>query len=204
MLTNACPVATFDSIVTSTTLNPCPNVYGQIQRLVFVRSGFTMTVASATSSTKWTTITTATGAAKAVFSPYIANFTLTPGDARSFGGGNETKDGAPIRAGVEPTEVAGRFYFADQATTATNFRQMETENLEVYFVTETGALVYSTSSTNAKGFPICTRSLSIKDLNPGDRQTPPYNDFVFTLPAQWSQNLAVTAATTFLLTSVNT
>ena len=86
--TVGCPVPTYlDGIVTSTTLNPCPMNIGQIQRLIFWRAGNSIPIASVITSSKWTTLAAATGATKAVFSPYVGNVQFAVGDARSFGGG---------------------------------------------------------------------------------------------------------------------
>lgn len=201
--TVGCPVPTIlDGIVTTTTLNPCPMNIGQIQRMIFWRAGNSVPIASVITASKWTTLAAATGSTKAVYSPFCAAVTFTPGDARAFGGGNETKDGAPIRVGLEPTEVTGRFYYYDQATVAVDFRKLETENIEVLFINENNQLIYK-SDTTAKGFPIAIRSLVVKDLNPGDRQTPPHNEFMFTLGALWSEKLAISGASTFFLTAGN-
>jgi hypothetical protein len=136
----------------------------------------------------------------------MGNVALAPGDARSFGGGNETINGSPIRIGLEPTEATGRMYHYDQGTIIGDMRKLESERLEVLFVNEAGQLAYNSKGTAATvyGFPVDLRSFQIKDMNVGDRSTPPYNDFVFNMPSLWSSGLKLSAATSFLLTQGNT
>ena len=109
-LTVCCPVPTAIASVV-TTLNPCSSDVGQIQKLVFWRRGQSIaSVATAVIVGTWTTLLAATGDTKAVVSPYLGNVEVAPSEAREFGGGNETRYGAPIRKGGQSVTFTASIY----------------------------------------------------------------------------------------------
>lgn len=201
--TICCPTPTaIASIVTS--LNPCRSDVGQIQKLIFWRAGNSIaSEATALVESTWTTLLAATGDTKAVVLPYIANFELPVSEAREFGGGNETKDGAPIRKGGTSPVASGSIYMADQDVIS-SAKKLACENLEVLFVNESNQLIYNDDGgTTVKGFPVAGNSLFISDKGFGGFNDPDSNMVTFNLRPNWSDNLEISAASTFLLNMVN-
>jgi hypothetical protein len=203
MITVCCPKSTtLASAVT--TLYPCPQEFGQIQKLIFWRRGNTKTVASALQATTWTAMLTATGSTKAL----VAGFTIgkvTPGDAREAGGGNETKNGIPVVIGSSPS-VAEFMLIQQDQDVIKQLKKLQCEALDVIFVNENGQFayldtIYGGSTSGFYGAPI--QGLSVGDLEFGDYDGKDQNKLKFYLPANWSNDLEYTASTTFALTLIN-
>ncbi len=199
--TICCPVSTaIDSVVT--TLNPCRADVGQIQKLVFWRSGNTIgTLADAILVATWTPLLTSASATKAVPSPFLGNPELPVSEPREFGGGNETRDGISIKKGGQAVPFSATFYMEDQDV-ITSLKQLECEDLEVIFINENNQFVYSDTDTFS-GFPIANGSLFVSDKGFGGYSDPDTNVIQFMLKPNWSDTLEITDATTFALDMVN-
>ena len=197
--TVTCPVvATMASVITA--IDECPNEFGQIQKLIFWRRGADMdAVASATNATVWTARLAATGDAKALVSP-ILTVNIPPSEVREAGSGNEVPHGIPRNIGSNPVKVEGRVWENDQDT-ITALKAIKDEYLDVMFINEAGQLGYKLSGSTVKGFPI--HSLWISDMATGSFTDGTYNLISFYLEPNWSDSFRVTAATSFLLDSVN-
>lgn len=197
--TVTCPaVATIGSIITA--IDDCPLEVGQIQKMVFWRRGAELAaVASAISATVWTAHLAATGDEKLVVSP-MCTLAIPASEAREAGSGNEVLHGIPVNIGSNPVKVEGRFWQLNQDDVAA-LKAMKDEYLDVMFINESNQLVYKLNGTTVEGFPI--RSLFISDVATGTFADGTYNLFSFYLEPNWSDYLRITAATTFLLDSVN-
>lgn len=197
--TVTCPVvATMASAVTSIT--DCPTEFGQIQKLVFWRRNESFTAAaSAISATVWTAHLSATGDGKTLVSPMLT-LNIPPSEAREAGSGNEVLHGIPVNLGSNPTKVEGRIWENAQTVIAA-LKAIKDEYLDVMMINESNQLIYRLDGTAVKGFPI--RSLWISDMATGSFADGSYNLFSFYLEPNWSDNAKITAATTFLLDSVN-
>ena len=199
--TVCCPRATaIESAVT--VLNPCPDDVGQIQKMVFWRRGQTIaSVATAIISTTWTTLLAATGDTKAVVTPFMANVVIPPNESREFGGGNETRWGAPIRKGGSSVPVTASMYQVDQDT-ITALKKLRCESLDVLFINEANQIVYS-DSTTVSGFQVAENSLFVSDKGIGGLDDADQNMITFNLKPNWSDTLEITTETTFALDMVN-
>jgi len=185
-----------------TVLNPCPEDIGQIQKMVFWRRGQTIaSVATALISTTWTTLLAAADDTKAIVTPFLANVEIAPSEPREFGGGNETRNGAPIRKGGATVQVSASIYQYDQDT-ITALKALRCETLDVLFINESDQLIYSDSS-NVSGFHVAENSLFVSDKGVGGLDDADQNMLIFNLKPNWSDTLEVTVATTFLLDMVN-
>ena len=200
-LSVCCPVPT--AIASAVTvLNECSADVGQIQKLVFWRRGQSIaSVATAIISTTWTTLLAATGDTKAIVSPFIANVELAPSEAREFGGGNETRWGAPIRKGGSSPSFTASIYQYDQDT-ITALKNLRCETLDVLFINEANQLIYS-DANNVAGFEIAANSLFVSDKGIGGLDDADQNVIMFNLKPDWSDTLEITTETTFLLDMVN-
>ena len=204
-LTVCCPApSAIDGCVLTGALNPCPADVGQIQKLVFWRNGNKMTNAtSAVDATVWATIAAVTtGDTKAVFSPFVHNPDMPYGDAREFGGGNETRYGAPLRkGGTAPTFTFTML--AEDQDAITIMKGWRCEAMEVLFINEANQLIYSSTST-CSGFPVIPNSFFVSDKKIGGLEDYDSNIMQFSLQPNWSDTLEISTATTFLLSLVNT
>ena len=200
-----CPVPT--AIASAVTvLNPCPADVGQIQKLVFWRRGQSIaSVATAVISTTWTTLLAATGDTKAVVSPFIANVELAPSEAREFGGGNETRYGAPRRKGGSSPPFTASMYVEDQDVIAT-LKDLACETLDVVMINEANQFIYSDTSGGSAGFygfEIVAGSLFVSDKGIGGLDDADQNMIMFNLKPNWSDTLEISTETTFALDMVN-
>ena len=184
-LTVCCPTPT--AIASAVTvLNPCPSDVGQIQKLVFWRRGQSIaSVATAVISTTWTTLLAATGDTKAIVTPFIANVEVAPSEAREFGGGNETRWGAPIRKGGASTVFTASMYQEDQDVIST-LKQLSCEALDVLFVNEADQLIYDDRNGVVYGFEIVHKSFNISDKGIGGQDDADVNIITFNLKPNWS------------------
>jgi hypothetical protein len=197
-----CPAPTAIASVV-TVLNECPNDVGQIQKLVFWRRGNSIaSVATAIISTTWTTLLAATGDTKAIVSPFIANVELAPSEAREFGGGNETRWGAPIRKGGSSPSFTASIYQYDQDT-ITALKDLRCEILDVIFINEANQFVYSDAGSVFAGFQVAANSLFVSDKGFGGLDDADQNVIMFNLKPDWSDTLEITTETTFALDMVN-
>jgi len=186
-----------------TVLNPCPSDVGQIQKLVFWRRGQNIgTLATALTSTAWTTLLAATGDTKAIVTPYLGNVELAASDPREFGGGNETRGGAPIRKGGSSSVFSAAMYQEDQDV-ITALKALACEPLDVVMINESNQFVYSDTSTFS-GFEVANGSLFISDKGVGGLDDPDSNMIKFNVKPNWSDTLEISTETSFALDMVNT
>jgi len=201
-LTICCPIGSvLDSAVTS--LHPCPADVGQIQKLVFWRTGQSIaSVATAIIEATWTALLAATGDTKAVVTPFVHNPDIPAGDPREYGGGNETQWGAPLRKGAQSPVLTFNMLAEDQDV-ITAMKQWICEAIDVVFINEANQFVYSDAGSVFAGFPIVPNSLFIGDKKIGGFDEFDSNIIQFNLQPNWSDDLEITTATDFALSMVN-
>ena len=189
-----------------TTLNPCPSDVGQIQKLVFWRRGQRFgSLATALTLTAWTASLATSTAAKTVVSPFVGNVELAPSEAREFGGGNETRWGAPIRKGGSSPVFSASMYQIDQDVIA-SLKDLACEALDVIFINEANQFVYSDTvggTTGFYGFEVANVSFFVSDKGIGGLEDADQNRIMFNLKPNWSDTLEITTETTFALDMVN-
>lgn len=198
--TVCCPAPTaLASVVTSTT--DCPLELGQIVKLIFWRRGNALdAVASATVSTVFTAYLSATDDTKMVVTPFLT-CVIPASEAREAGSGAEVPNGIPKVIGATAPKAEGTIWQASQATIEL-LKALECEHLDVMFINEAGQLGYKLDGTAVEGFPI--DSLFVSDAAVGSFDEGTRNMYSFYMRPNWSGGLRLTAATTFLLDSVNT
>lgn len=200
-LSICCPIPTVIASAV-TVLNVCAEDVGQIQKLVFWRRGNSMAVASALTLTAWTTLLSATGDTKAIVTPFMANVELPPNEAREFGGGNETRWGAPHRKGGTSSPFSSSIYKYDQDT-ITALKKLRCEALDVIYINEANQFVYSDADGAFSGFPVIDNTLFVSDKGFGGLDDSDQNTMMFNLKPNWSDPLELTTETTFALDMVN-
>ena len=202
-LSVCCPVpSAMASVVT--VLNPCPSDVGQIQKLVFWRRGETLTVAAATAEATWTASLATSDTSKPIVTPFIANVELAASEPREFGGGNETRWGAPIRKGGSSPVFTASMYQEDQDVIAL-LKQLACEAIDVIFINEANQFVYSDASVGSgfSGFEVANVSFNVSDKGFGGLDDADANNIIFNLKPNWSDTLEITEETTFALDMVN-
>ena len=199
MLTNCCPVPTaIESIITGTS---CPVNFGQIQKLVFWRHGQTIaSVGSMETEAVWTVQLAATGDTKAVVTPFTSGASLVPGEARAYGGGNDTIDGIELILASEPAVFTGKF-LQYPTTTVAIMKQLMCEDLDVIFINENGQFGYRGVSGVVHGFHV--KGLFVGDLSLPGYAEPSGNAISFKIPSGEMDGFLISDATDFALTMIN-
>lgn len=203
--TICCPIPTAILSV-NTTLNSCRSDVGQIQKMVFWRTGNSIgTHGTGTGGsltlTAWQALLTATDDTKAIISPWVSNVEIPVSESREFGGGNETRDGITIKKGGQAVPVTCVAYMEDQDV-ITAMKQLECEALDVLFINESNQFIYSDTDTFS-GFKIAPGSMFISDKSIGGYDVPDQNMITFNLVPNWSDTLEISDVTTFALDMIN-
>ena len=199
MITVCCPLPTY--IASVVTENGCPFNFGQIQKLIFWRHGNSIaSVATAEVEATWTVLLSATNDTKAVVTPYTSGGALVPGEARSYGSGNEVLNGIPRILGSEPSAVNARFLQIEPEQTEL-LKKLMCEDLDVVLVNENGQFGYKDVSGVFYG-------LHIAGLFVGDYSLPGYSEpsgsaISFMIPSNEMDKFRVSDATDFALTMLN-
>lgn len=177
----------------------CKESLGQIQKVIIQRrygsAGVLNTIpaASIKSKTAMVALATAADGTKIIISPYIQNPTTTPGEARTFGGGNQTLGGIEIVIGREPTTFEGIIYQEKQSTIKT-MKEYSCEEIGVYLIDENGNIgaIKTTSENNVVAYaPIPLRSFFVGDKNLGGYEEPDSNAIRWSFLPNWSDDLEI-------------
>ena len=201
----ACPAATALTTIPAAT---CAESFGQIQKVAFMRlkkadgTVNSFVDGSGTGIDKkaaWTAKMALTDGGKAVISPYIQAPTQDGGDARTFGGGNETLGGVEIVIGRNPMNFSGVMRGVPQSIIKV-MKELQCEaqgdNLGVILFDENGnieAIKKVTSGTpdTVEYLPIPIRSLFIGDKVHGGLEAPDNNAISWKFLPNYSDDLAI-------------
>ena len=185
----------------------CKESLGQIQKIIIQRRYNTQGVlnkipaANIITKTAMVALATAADGTKIIISPFIQNPTTTPGEARTFGGGNQTLGGVEIVIGREPTAFEGVIYQEKQSTIKT-MKEYSCEEIGVYLIDENGNIgaikeeVTSGGGTVVNYLPIPIRSFFVGDKNLGGYEEPDSNAIKWSFLPNWSDNLEIVKQST--------
>lgn len=174
----------------------CKESLGQIQKIIIQRkfqsTGVLNKIAAADikSKTAMATLAASATGTKIIVSPFIQNPTTTPGEARTFGGGNQTLGGVEMVIGREPTTFEGVIYQEKQSTIAT-MKEYSCEDIGVYLIDENGNIGAISDDNEANYMPIPIRSFFIGDKNLGGYEEPDSNAIRWSFLPNWSDNLVI-------------
>ena len=207
MLTNCCPAA---ATLPTIPAEGCAQNFGQVQKIIFQRlyngavrnsiTGVTTGAATAGDATllaSWVALKTAADDTKIAVSPFIESPADDGGDARTYGGGNETLNGMEIVIGGNPVNFTCRLNGKVQGIiNALKALQCEAlaGNLGVYLINENGQIegqVIATTSTTKTWAPIPVRRLFVGDKHHGNFDGPDYNELSFAFVPGYSDNLDI-------------
>ena len=196
-----CPAAASLETIPAVT---CPENFGQIQKVAFCRltkadgTKNSFTTGTSTGITKlaaWTAKMAKTDGEKVVISPYIQAPTSEAGEARTFGGGNDTLGGVEITIGRNPTPFSGVLRSVPQSVIkAMKSLQCEaqSENLGVFLFDENGNIEAIADGTTAGTYyPIPIRGLFVSDKGHGGLEAPDSNNISWSFLPNYSDNLAI-------------
>lgn len=181
---------------------------GQIQKLIFQRlrksdgtkNEFEIATADPAVKATWTPLIIAADGTKIVTTPFIEAPENEPGEARTFGGGNQTLGGIEINVGREPSTFTAMLYRAKQAIIK-QMKALECEdgNLGVFFVDEFGkiAMLNDGQETPTHYKPIPVRAFFVGDKKFGGLEEPDSNMLQFQLLPNWSDNLQIVSPSDF-------
>lgn len=188
----SCPLS---AAITDITVDPCPENFGQIQKIVFQRlkDGATyneITVANAALAATWTGLEAALANTKVQASPFLENPDTEVGTLREFGSGNEVRGGRPIVLGSNPTQFTGVFNRVKQSTIKQMKALMCETGLGVYLINSAGQIAGDgVTSGSIRAFEIF--SLYIGDKDMGGYDAPDQNAISFYLPENWSDDFTI-------------
>lgn len=211
MLTCACPANT---ALTTIPAVGCSESFGQIQKVAFMRlkkadgTVNSFVDGSATGIDKkaaWTAKMALTDGGKAVISPYIQAPTQEGGDARTFGGGNDTLGGVEIVIGRNPSTFNGVMRAVPQSVIKIMKSlqcEAQADNLGVILFDENGSIeaikkVTSGTPDTVEYMPIPIRSLYIGDKIHGGLEAPDSNAISWSFLPNYSDDLAIVAPSDF-------
>lgn len=198
MLTNCCPAATALPTIPG---EGCSQNFGQIQKIIFQRimNGTAKnSIADGTTAgqagllTSWTALKAATDDTKIAVTPFIENPADDGGDARTYGGGNETLNGIEQVIGSNPVNFTCRLNGKKQDIIAELKKLMceaLSNNLGVYLVNEKGQI--EGVKDGSSWYPIPVQRLFVSDKHHGNFEGPDYNDLSFSFAPGYSDKLDV-------------
>ena len=207
----SCPAAT---ALTTIPAVGCNESFGQIQKVAFMRlkkadgTVNSFVDGSATGIDKlaaWTAKMALTDGGKVVISPYIQAPTQDGGDARTFGGGNETLGGVEMVIGRNPSNFSGVMRAVPQNVIKV-MKQLQCEaqgdNLGVYLFDENGNIEgikkVTTGTPDVEEYlPIPIRSLFIGDKTHGGLEAPDSNVISWSFLPNYSDDLAIVQPSDF-------
>lgn len=185
------------------TIADCKESLGQIQKVIIQRiyksTGEKNSIPAADIKSKTTMagLASAADGTKIIISPYIQNPTTTPGEARTFGGGNQTLGGVEIVIGREPTTFEGIIYQESQQTIKV-MKEYSCENIGVYLVDENGNIgaLADNSESPTQYMPIPVGKFFVGDKNLGGFEEPDSNTIQWSFFPNWSDDLVIVKADT--------
>lgn len=183
----------------------CSEGFGQIQKIAFQRvyngtekNCFIIVDNDIKVLASWTSFLTANDSSKIVVSPFVENPTQDGGDARTYGGGNDTLGGVSKIIGSEPTTLTVQLRDVPQSIIKELKKLMceaQNGNLGVYLFDDNGrieTIKYKPDGVNSDAyFPIPIRALFVGDKIHGGLENPDSNTMSFQFAPNYSDDLAI-------------
>lgn len=181
----------------------CSEGFGQIQKIAFQRvngengeNHFSENQDSIKILGSWTPYLAATDSTKIVISPFVENPTQDGGDARTYGGGNDTLGGVSKIIGSEPTTLTVQLRDVPQNVIKELKKLMceaQNGNLGVYLFDDNGNIECRTfeSAGMISYFPIPIRALFVGDKIHGGLENPDSNTMSFQFAPNYSDDLVI-------------
>lgn len=180
----------------------CKETFGQLQKLVIMRTRTAAGVlnkillSDATDKSVYDALLAATDTTKIVVTPYVQAPSVEPGDARTFGGGNDSLSGAETIIGTNPTTCETKFYDVPQSVVK-KLKQFQCQDISAFLIDENGYLAGSKRNINGDDYlvPFPMMSLFVGDLGLGGFESVNSNAFNWKFRPDWSDELYVVKPT---------
>lgn len=193
-----CPLAAaIDTLPVAT----CPEEFGQVQKIIFQRKGSTITILTTNPNllATWTALKAAVDGTKVQISPFVQGPEVVPGEAREYGGGNDTLDGIPIILGSDPTAVSAKIIRVKQDVIEA-LKKYKCEDMGVFLINAAGQIA---GVTDDIGTPLTFAPFPIRGLFVGDKAMEGFggvdsNAIKFQMPENWSDKFHVVTPVDFL------
>lgn len=175
----------------------CREALAQIQKAViqkvFSAGNTKNTIVDPTLLASWTPLLAAADNTKVVQTPYLNAPESEAGEARVFGGGNETRGGVELIIGSEPSSFEAMMYDQKQNTIQALKSYKEKSNVGVWLVDESGDIGCLTDDidTPTTYFPIPIQSFFVGDKKFGNYDEPDMNKIMWQMAADWSDKFIV-------------
>lgn len=194
-----CPPA---AALTGFVIPQCLESFGQVNKVVFQRiesaAGTKNKITDAKVLANWTPAMTAADGTKAVITPFLSNPEVTPGDKKTYGGGNATPGGVVMVIGSEPTTFTAKMDNIPQ-TVISAMKKLMCEKVGVYLINERGDIgcISATVGAATNHFPIPVSGLFIGDKALGGLDDPDSNAIEWSFKPDWSDNFVIIKPTDF-------
>lgn len=168
----------------------CKVNYGQVQKIAFQRIGNEFSSLNPIQDkASWTRFLAAIDKTKLVITPYVEAPTSEGGDEKTFGGGNETRDGIETIMGINPVKMSFALRHYPQDIISALKVLTRVKDLGVYFFNGNGQILALKEDDTYKPIPI--RSLFVGDLVLHGLSQPDRNTMSFSFKANYSDKLVV-------------
>jgi hypothetical protein len=178
------------------TTQACPENFGQIQKIIFQRAGFTFDGTAGKDITllaDWQALKTASDDTKAQITPFVYSPVITAGDSITNGGGdNSTLNGVSELVGVNASNFSALFKGLNSASISELVAYACENNLVAYFCNKAQDII---CAETVLGSAVYT-GISIQELFVGDKTnnglaTKDENAITFAIPDGWSKTVKV-------------
>lgn len=167
----------------------CSVKYGQIQKIAFQRIGNTFTTETILTKAAWFAFLSAIDSTKLVITPFVESPDSDGGDERTFGSGNEVRDGIEYIMGINPVKMTFALRRYPQIIIKALKILCKIPDLGVYFITGNGGVIGLKEEDTVSPLPI--RAMFVGDLLLHGLAQPDRNTLSFRFKENYSDNLAV-------------
>jgi hypothetical protein len=177
----------------------CKEGFGQVQKLLIQRIYKTSGVknklpkASVTAKETITTFFAASDGTKLLITPFVENPTSEPGAAKTYGSGNQVRNGIPINIGADPTTFTAVLNEIPQSV-ASVLKKLECEEIGVGFIDDAGNIALSSTDDGANFSVFPVQAWFVSDKKLGGLEEPDSNNISFSLPRNWSDSFTIIKA----------
>ena len=167
----------------------CSVKYGQIQKIAFQRIGNSFTHEGILTKAAWFAFLSAVDSTKLVITPYVESPDSDGGDERTFGSGNEVRDGSEYIMGINPVKMTFALRRYQQIVIKALKVLCKIPDLGVYFITGDGGVIALADDEHY--YPIPIRAMFVGDLLLHGLAQPDRNILSFRFKENYSDNLAL-------------
>lgn len=182
------------------TIEQCLENFGQTVRYILMRlknGAVTNKITGADTKLAWDNAIALEDSGKVVFSPEIAAPNSTPGDARFYGGGNQTPGGVRLQMGANPGTFEYEFLAQPQSTIEQLKLMAKERKVGIFLVNDQGVIAGKGTGTANEIQPFPINAFFVSDKKLGGFEEPDKNLGSFDTPAGWSAGFTMVVPSDF-------